>query len=57
MSTHVKVLKVDIFKKDSPRGIDGVIDYFGTAPRGRLISFARARRGKGSRLRLVPFSR
>ena len=56
MSTQVKVLKVDIFKKDTRRHIDRVIDYFGTAPRGQVLSFARARRRKGG-LRLLTAAR
>ena len=57
MSTPVKVLRVDIFKKDSPRGIDRIIDYFGNAPRGRVLNLFRGGSGKGPRLRLVPSSR
>jgi hypothetical protein len=48
---------VDIFKKDTRRHIDGVIDYFGLASRGKLLSFDRARRRKVSRLRLLPAAR
>jgi hypothetical protein len=55
MSTPGKVIKVDIFKKDSPRGIDRIIDYFGNSPRGRVLDLFRGR--KGPRLRLLPSSR
>lgn len=53
MNLHIRLFRVNIFKKDFHRDIDDVIDYFGEAPRGRAISFERGRRGKGSRLRLV----
>jgi hypothetical protein len=57
MSTQAKVLRIDIFKKDAPRGIDRVIDYFGGAGRGRLLRFTRSDRTKAPRLRLLPASR
>lgn len=57
MSTHQKVLRFQFFKKDSPRAIDKVIDYFGSALRGRVIDFRRGRRSKPARLRLAPASR
>ncbi|HKZ05534.1 MAG TPA: hypothetical protein VJU81_08700 [Methylomirabilota bacterium] len=57
MSTPAKVIKVDIFKKDSPRGIDRIIDYFGNSPRGRVLDLFRGGARKTPRLRLLPSSR
>jgi hypothetical protein len=57
MSTHQKVLRFRFFKKDSPRAIDRVIDYFGSALLGRVIDLGRTRRSRPARLRLAPASR
>ena len=55
MNTQTKVLR--FFKKDSPRAIDKVIDYFGSTLRGRVISLRRGRRSKPARLLLAPAPR